>query len=107
MTVYPDKCVLLKIRDVYKLFATIYGGYTSGEQWLINSGIVKVEQIANGSVNVYGVSGSIYNVNLDWEGTTVYSQGVLDNLIKHALNDAGVVVEILPLKDLLTLNSVL
>ena len=40
----PDKWLVLKIGDLYKVYGTWYGGYLGSDSWKINSGIVKVEE---------------------------------------------------------------
>lgn len=111
----PDRCVLLKmssdkdLRVVYKIFATWFGGYIAGDYWRLNSGIDRVEPVHDlpyEAVDVVGVSGSVYRIVLDREGTTAYTGGVLHNMIENAV-EVGVTIEKLPLTDLKTLNSVL
>ena len=105
----PDKARLLKIsydgKTIYKIFATWLGGYLDGDSWKLNSGIESVEQ--NGDFfDVLGYSGSVYRVHKDADGTSAYSQGVLKQLIQNG-ESTGATLEILPLSDLATLNSVL
>lgn len=112
MDYFPDKAVLLKIvqphQTTYKIFATFFGGFTYGDSWKLNSGITRVEKKDDGSFLCHGYSGSAYRVHPNNEGTSGYTQGVLNKLISDALLYAPVVsFEILPLSDLETLNDVL
>lgn len=85
-THYPDLWVILKItvaeeQPLYKVFASWRGGYTTGDSWKLNSGITKVIAEEN-SWLFLGSSGSIYSCNKDTYGTTTYTQGVLNKLLK-------------------------
>ena len=60
----PDRWEVLEFqRDndepVYKVFAGWYGGYTSGDSWQLNSGIVRVVDTGN-AYEFHGHSGSVY-----------------------------------------------
>ena len=59
----PDKWVMLKFNhngeDIYKVLASWYGGFTTGDSWKLNSGVTKVEQDGNLFL-FHGSSGSVY-----------------------------------------------
>lgn len=106
----PDKAVLLKFayngEVTYKIFATWYGGYLSGDSWQLNSGIERVEMVDDNTADVIGFSGSIYRVRLDSHGTSAYTGGVLTSLMNQT-TELGATVDWFPLTDLKTLNDVL
>ena len=64
-TYTPDVWVVLEFAGpsmdapLYKVFAGWYGGYTQGDSWKLNSGIVQVYQ-DNGYYEFDGYSGSVY-----------------------------------------------
>lgn len=99
----PDYWQLLKLthdgETIYKVFATWVGGYTTGDAWKINSGIVKVIE-GDGFYDLIGHSGSIYRVS-NHENvyrTNSYSGGILNNLIESAKKVNGV-IEIIPFQE--------
>lgn len=102
MNYEPNYWQVIKIvRDketIYKLFGTWYGGYTSGDSWRLNSGIMKVEKEGH-FLYFYGFSGSFYTVvnSENLYRTTSYSQSILNNMIENSMK-AGVSIEILPFK---------
>lgn len=64
----------------YRVFATISGGYISGDSWRMNSGIVKVEE--NGDYfDFHGSSGSVYHCHKECYGSNFYGIGVLQSFI--------------------------
>ena len=59
---FPDNWVIIKLKgDVphYRVLAGWSGGYTTGDSWRMNSGIVRVEQ-TEFLYMFYGSSGSVY-----------------------------------------------
>ena len=40
----PDKWVIIKLPDCYKVFGTWIGGYLDGDAWRVNSGITEVQE---------------------------------------------------------------
>lgn len=81
----PDKWIVLKIGNIYKVFATWYGGYLGSDSWKINSGIKKVEESPDSNyINFIGYSGSIYACHKHCYGTSMYTQGIINNIIKGA-----------------------
>lgn len=95
----PDKWVVVKIIDdgdiLYKVFASWYGGYLGSDSWRINSGITKVNMYEDDYIDFIGYSGSCYRCVIGHYGTSTYSQGVLNNILKMA-EKAKVIIEVLP-----------
>jgi hypothetical protein len=109
MNYYPDKCLLLKIeaneKVIYKLFATWFGGHTVGQSWKLNSGVSKVSKGEDGCYVCEGFSGSTYYVHPATEGTSVWSQSVLEDLIESC-KEMGVAINIIPMSYLEELINV-
>jgi len=77
----PDKWVILKAHDNYKVFATWAGGYLDGDRWMLNSGIDSVEQY-DGFYYFIGFSGSCYKCHKRRYGlATSYGDMVLSEMI--------------------------
>tara|TARA_R110000868_G_scaffold543_9_gene3957 strand:- start:3803 stop:4138 length:336 start_codon:yes stop_codon:yes gene_type:complete len=99
MSYCPDRWVVVKIshpddKSHYRVFGTWLGGYLDGDNWRLNSGIVRVEEREK-EYRFFGTSGSVYSCLKNYYGTNYYTQGVLENIIKaQAL--IGTNVEILP-----------
>jgi len=58
----PDNWVVIKIKvgnPHYRVLAGWSGGYTTGDSWKLNSGIIKVKE-DDRSYHFYGLSGSVY-----------------------------------------------
>ena len=59
----PDNWVVLKLENegetLYKVLAGWSGGYTDGDSWRMNSGIIRVEEKSK-HWEFYGLSGSVY-----------------------------------------------
>ena len=80
----PEKWVLLKTPDCYKVFGTWAGGYLGADRWKLNSGIKSVEQDSDYYYFI-GLSGSCYKCHKNSYGTiTSYGSGVLNELIKES-----------------------
>ena len=81
---------------LYKVFATWVGGYTYGDSWKMNSGIEKVT-VNDNEIVFEGYSGSKYRVLNKKEsyGTTMFTQSVLESIMKKA-ELVGASVEELP-----------
>jgi hypothetical protein len=80
----PEKWVILKIGDYYKVFGTWAGGYLDGDRWKLNSGIKEVEQDKDFYYFI-GYSGSCYKCYKKAYGTaTSYGRGVLYNIIDES-----------------------
>ena len=90
----PDKWIVVKIGDkqpIFKVFATWYGGYTDGDSWKMNSGIVRTEVDGN-YINFYGYSGSCYKCNKNNYGTSMYSQNIINRLIENFKKDVSITI---------------
>lgn len=78
----PDRWVILKMPDCYKVFATWAGGYLSGDRWRLNSGISRVKH-EDDFYLFYGFSGSCYKCHKKGYGfATGYGRGVLENILE-------------------------
>ena len=105
MNYYPDYWQVISIqkencKPVYKVFATFLGGYTEGDAWRLNSGIVTVERVKTENtdrLHFAGSSGSQYACGYN-EGsyrTNAFSGGILKRLIDNAA-DVGMTITVLP-----------
>jgi len=84
----PERYLIVKItkegtEDLYKVFATWIGGYTSGGAWRMNSGIVSVRETEHAYTFV-GTSGSEYKCIKGSYGANHYTQGVLNGIMESA-----------------------
>jgi hypothetical protein len=84
MNYTPDKWVVIRMETneqaIYKVFATNYGAYTTGDSWRLNSGISKVEDLG-GYYNFHGYSGSVYSCPKNNYGTSSYTGSILAECI--------------------------
>jgi len=86
MSETPDYWLVIKITSLdnsqttYKVFATWYGSYLSGESWRLNSGIKSVALVDDFYIFT-GYSGSQYHCHKNGYGNTGYGTSVLSNLI--------------------------
>jgi len=99
---YPDRWILLKTGDEFKIFGSWCGGYTTGDSWRMNSGIKSVsvdiqnridaeqdiwsdyfspDDTLRGVYKVYGYSGSVYHCPFASYGANIYAYGELLSLI--------------------------
>lgn len=65
---FPDNWVVIKFKGDdphYRILAGWSGGYTTGDSWRLNSGIVRVEQTDH-LYRFYGSSGSCYECSKNW-----------------------------------------
>ena len=81
----PDKWSIVKIKSddgcIYKVFANFYGGYLSGDSWLLNSGIESYTETKDYYL-FNGFSGSVYQCYKKCEGRSPYGSRVYDGLIE-------------------------
>ncbi len=95
----PDKFLVLKITApdyiLYKVYGTWYGGYLGEDRWRLNSGIQSVNIHEDDYIDFIGYSGSVYRCVIGCYGTSIYSQGVLNTLIKNA-KSMSVSIEVMP-----------
>lgn len=77
----PERWVILKAGDYYKVFGTWAGGYLDADRWKLNSGIKSIEQDQDYYYFI-GFSNSCYKCHKKGYGTaTFYGLGILNNLI--------------------------
>ena len=94
MNYKPNRWLMIKIANdketFYKIFATWSGGYTTGDSWQLNSGIISVTE-DDDYYYFHGHSGSVYQCRKSSYGTTVYGADILSGFMKKSPN-----IEILP-----------
>ena len=95
----PDKWVMLKFIHngsvIYKILATFYGGYLSGDSWKLNSGCTKIEE--DGQCFLFhGSSGSVYRCHKNAYGMGGYTSGVYASFQKEVDEAEDVEMELLP-----------
>ncbi len=97
----PDKWIIIKITDgnkpIYKVYGTWYGGYLGEDSWRLNSGIKEVNIHEDDYIDFIGYSGSVYRcvIGHNCYGTSLYSQGVLNDIMVKAKKH-NVEIEIMP-----------
>lgn len=84
---YPDGWVIIKVEGPephYRVFASWSGGYTNGDVWRMNSGIVKCEyDEKEDEYSFYGTSGSVYVCHKPgYNRISAYNYGVLDSYVR-------------------------
>ena len=82
----PDKWMLVKVKGTdphWRIFATWGGGYTFGESWRLNSGVVEVKDEED-YYDFIGSSGSVYRCRKTGYGVTMYGVGVLKDLLSKS-----------------------
>lgn len=95
----PDRWVMLKFNHngelIYKILATFYGGYLSGDSWKLNSGVTKIEE--DGQCYLFhGSSGSVYRCHKNSYGMGGYTSGVYASFQKQVEEAEGVTMELMP-----------
>jgi hypothetical protein len=77
----PDTWVVLRIVSIkddntifYRLLSGWYGGYAGSDEWRLNSGIIKMEDIGSHWI-VYGQSGSVYRCHKDSYQLSIATEG--------------------------------
>lgn len=78
----PDRWVVLKLNNIYKVFGTWRGSYLTGDSWRLNSGIVGVEKEDDFYI-FKGYSSSLYYCHQNMYGSTSYGNGILDSWIEE------------------------
>ena len=94
----PDKWVMLKFNHnsevIYKILATFYGGYLSGDSWKLNSGVTKIEE--DGQCYLFhGSSGSVYRCHKNAYGMGGYTSGIYASFRKQVDETDGVEMELM------------
>lgn len=82
----PDRWLIIKLPECYKVFATWAGGYLDSDRWQTNSGITKVETVGDYYL-FHGQSGSIYKCHKDSYGTTAYGNSILNKILEVDTNN--------------------
>ena len=95
----PDKWVMLKFNHngevIYKVLASWYGGFATGDSWKLNSGVTKIEE--DGQLyRFHGSSGSVYQCHKATYGMSGYTMGVPSSFQKQVDETEGVTLEMLP-----------
>ena len=81
---HPNKWIILKTPECYKVFATWIGSYTEGESWQINSGVSLVKEDDH-FYYFHGYSGSLYKCyKKNYGVATSYGNKVLADILKKA-----------------------
>ena len=80
---------------VYKILATFYGGYTTGDSWKLNSGITKIEEEGQCFL-FHGSSGSVYRCHKNAYGMGGYTSGIYASFRKQVDETEGVEMEMMP-----------
>jgi hypothetical protein len=78
MTYYPDKWLIVKTPQCYKVFGVWCGGYTSGDSWKLNSGISSFEEFDD-YILFHGYSGSTYKCMKTGYGSSAYGYSILQS----------------------------
>lgn len=88
----PDRWIVLEIepRQLYKVLGGWIGGYTYGDQWRMNSGIVRYEK-QNEYHLFEGFSGSVYVCGEHNYGTCNITSMELSRLMEYAKNSGHVI----------------
>ena len=83
---HPDVWVVVRFagrdvpnREMYKILAGWYGGYTTGDSWKLNSGITKISH-DDQYYFVDGYSGSTYRCHKDAERVNMMTDGIFQSL---------------------------
>jgi len=81
MNVYkPDRWVIVELttpkETLQKVFAGWYGGFSSGDSWKLNSGIVASRNYKD-MFEFDGYSGSMYRCNRHNYGMSAYMEGIM------------------------------
>lgn len=84
----PDRWVVIKVtmnqQKYYKIFASWFSSYLSGESWRMNSGIETIHE-DDEYYYFHGKSGSIYQCHKKMYGVAgSYSNGTLFDIIENA-----------------------
>jgi hypothetical protein len=95
----PDRWVMLKFESAgqitYKILGSWGGGYTQGQSWQLNSGVVKIEEEDNHYL-FYGYSGSVYKCHKQSYGMTSYAMQVYNTFQKQIEESDGATMVLLP-----------
>jgi hypothetical protein len=94
----PDRWLVVKIvtptQQLYKVFATWWGGYTGSDSWQMNSGITQAT-LVDDTWEFKGYSGSVYSCHKNAYGTNGYGGNVLQGFIDK-MPAQGATMEVMP-----------
>lgn len=95
---FPDGWVVVKINDIYKVFASFRGGFDTPDRWKLNSGIASVTiDEETGVIGFIGYSGSTYWCHPEtYDQLGTWARGILHYQLIEELRKHGCRVEILP-----------
>lgn len=98
MNYCPDRWCVIHIKSGehshYRVFASWYGGYVSGDSWKMNSGIISLTEVEN-AIEFTGMSGSVYTCANGCYGLSAYGESVLGQYVSAAAA-RGVDIIIMP-----------
>lgn len=77
---HPDRWVILDMGNHKRIFASWFGGYTSGDAWKLSSGIEGITEEGDDYVLPQS-SGSVYRIHKHMEGTTAWSSVILKQIL--------------------------
>ena len=106
MTYTPDRWVVLELSSekygtIRKVFAGWYGGFTQGDSWKLNSGIVAVTK-RDKVFEFEGNTGTVYACHENAHGLSHYMQSVLANFVEN-ITGAGGQIKVLDLAEVASL----
>lgn len=74
----PDRWLLIKWGDHYRIYSSWFGGYAASEEWKLSSRIEKIEpSVTDDCLIVTTYTGSVYAINFRDYGATGYGRDVL------------------------------
>ena len=108
MSYNPDVWAIVKIhnkdtgKNLHKLLAGWYGGYTGSDTWRMNSGITKIEPHSEETevLCVHGFSGSVYNCHKNTERTSMLTHSIFTRMQEEAEKDGRYEVILVPAEGL-------
>lgn len=93
----PDRWVVVKfIHDdqvTLKVFAGWVGGFTTGDSWRLNSGIVRTVE-TDDAYEFYGHSGSVYICKKSRYGMSLYMLSIYEGWERQVLELPGYALEV-------------
>tara|TARA_B110000503_G_scaffold17823_1_gene26030 strand:+ start:85 stop:417 length:333 start_codon:yes stop_codon:yes gene_type:complete len=103
-TYTPDGWIILKIggpEPFYKVFGSWRGGFTSGDSWRMNSGIVSVEETGENYI-FRGHSGSEYHCGKKGYGRLGLHNSAI--IMSYAKRSSGMLEVIQEMPDIMSMN---
>ena len=97
-TYTPDSWTILRMttpeETIYKVLASWYGGYTTGDSWKLSSGITEVND-SGGYYALPQYSGSSYQCNKSAEHMSVIMAMMLSSWQEQVKERAGMSIEVI------------